>query len=374
MHVGKLLSVIDILEDYYGTTVIARLRAFSPAALDSLQLKKFVGRLLNESRHSSLACKFSPSQFRILEQIGATEYLPDAIENNVHGALGNADSKRLVEYVSGLKDFIASMDRLKAAFAKIGIAKDELRPGEGEIGVGIRPKQGTLTLDQLKDEARGFDRALRAFSEVAGESVESPKLRVISSSWFEFFMVSGPAAAFLIAGTIEKIVNLYKSKLEIEKLRMELGKQKVPEGSMQPLKEHEDQLVEKGLSELAESFLEKNYKGPVGRKNELRTALRMSMHFLADKIDHGVSIEVAVRKLEPPKRKRGKKESQAEAKEMKAYKEQKKMAETANRLGSAVAELDPARKPILMLPHLKKEVKRTKKKGKKKGPANAEED
>jgi len=377
MHVGKLLSVIDILRDYYGRTRISELTGIDPEREKSvLHGRRLAHILLEMCSRVRGQCKFSPSQLRILEQIGASQYLPDAIENKLAGMLATRDEKEPLEYLSGLKNFVSSMDTVKAAFDKIGIAKDEVRPGEAEVGVGIAPKQGTLTLEQLRDEARDFDRALRAFSEVAGEAVESPKLRVISSSWFEFFMLSGPAAALLIASTIERIVSLYKSKLEIEKLRNELDKQKVPKASIQPLKEHEDHLVEKGLNELAESFLDKKYKGPAGRKNELRTSLHVAMRFLAEKIDHGVSIEVAVRKLEPPKRKRGKKESEAQAKEMKAYKEYKKMVETTNRLGYAVAELDPARKPVLMLP-AQKRAKRTKKKVEtevnKKAPTNAQE-
>lgn len=377
MHVGKLLSVIDIILKEYDKPAMKRIKEIATNKKLANELNKIplgdqygIGqRIARELEFSESELKLSPSQFRIFKQIGGTKYSPHVIKEEFQITL--RDELRLSEdQITAMKDLIQgtvglynALTELKHAFTYLKIAKDELNPGEAEVGVGIPPKRGFITLIKLRDEARDFDRALRAFIEVAGETIESPKLRVISSSWFEFFILAGPAAALLVAKTIERIVNLYKTKLEIEKLRIELGKQKVPEQSvLQPLKEHEKHFIENGLNELAESFLNENYKGKTTRKNELRTALRKAMLFMAKRIDHGFSIEVAVRKLEPPKRKRGEKQTQAQAKEMKAYKEQKKMAETINRLGYAVTELDPARKPILMLPPQEEPKRKTKKK------------
>ncbi|MCP4612302.1 MAG: hypothetical protein GY845_26700 [Planctomycetes bacterium] len=364
MHIGKLLSFIDIiLNEFQKKSLLNYLRQLKSLIKNSergrarnIRIKETFEKIQALLRNLGDGPKLLPSQVRILEQMNGTRYVPWAIKHE----LQLKDLQNTEDFLNNVLDFYNTLFKLKTASENLGITKDELKSGKAEVGVGIPPKKGTITLDKLINEARAIDRVLKAFSELAGETIESPKLRVISSSWFEFFMLEGPVAALLIATTIERIVALYKNKLEIEKLRKDLGKQKVPKPSIKSIEEHEKQLIEKGLNRLAESFLKKYYKGKAGRKNEVRTSLHKAMRFLANRIDHGFSFEVRVQKLMPPKLTK----TQDQAKKTKAYQDPKKMVEKINRLGCSVAELNPARKPILMLPPQKEPKRKKKKKAK----------
>ena len=112
-----------------------------------------------------------------------------------------------------------------------------------------------------------------------------------------FLHGSAPFAAAL-AFAIERIVALYKQLLEIRKLRQELQKQEIPDEVVKGVETHADKVMKEGIALASTELVAQFYTGKDdGRKNELVTQVRLSMNMLANRIDHGVNVEV---RIEPP--------------------------------------------------------------------------
>jgi len=365
MRVGKLYAAIDLIADEFDEYEIEQKLTQLQSALNTsvsspneqnTQAFREKYAEIGETLKSCETNNATPTQRRIFDEIGATQYIGKGLwekistiiaENNITPA---SAFQEIVTINQKLHSFHKSVKTLNDEFGNLDLEYDDLKSGEAEIGIAIPPKIVKSNLHGLKEEIHEFDRAFKVFRELMGESVESSKIRSISSSDFQLFLESTPVVAAVIAATIERIVAIYKNLLEIKKLREDLAKQKVPKEATKGIEDHEKQVVHKELEELAKSLIEVNYKGDEGRKNELNNALKIGLVFLAGRIDHGVLVEVRVAEPEKPEgaeeAEEGKK---ATTKEIKAYEQQKQLAENINRQGRSLAELEREKKPILLL-------------------------
>ena len=107
-----------------------------------------------------------------------------------------------------------------------------------------------------------------------------------------------PGAAACIAVAVERTVTLYKQLLEIRRLRQELSEQGLQEDSLVGVDSHANTHMERGINDVVEALVEKfGGQREKGRKNELRTELRLALNQVANRIDHGYNIDV---RSEPP--------------------------------------------------------------------------
>ncbi|NIA02371.1 MAG: hypothetical protein GWP15_03230 [Nitrospirae bacterium] len=365
MRVGKLYAAIDLIAEEFSEYEIEQKLTQLQSALNTSvtspneqNTQAFrgsyaeVGKVL-ESCDTNNA---TPTQRRILDEIGATQYIGKGLWEKISTIIADNNitpANALQEIITLNKEvhsFHESVAKLNKEFENLDLEYDELESGEAEIGIAIPPEMVKSNLDGLKEEIREFDRIFKVFRELKGESVESSKIRSISSSDFQLFLESAPVVAAVIAAAIERIVAIYKNLLEIKKLRENLAKQKVPKEATKGIEDHEKQVVNKELEELAKSLIKENYKGDDGRKNELKNALKMALGFLADRIDRGVLVEVRVAEPEKPEEAEESEEGKkATTREIKAYEKQKQLAENINRQGRSLARLERGSKPILLL-------------------------
>jgi len=127
-----------------------------------------------------------------------------------------------------VKTSMAVATSITTGLASLGLKSPGLSPGEYELGFSF-PK--TLVKPQanlVADELHELQKVLRAFAEVTGAPIDSVVLKKIGSSeWQFFFEAYAPTAAFL-AVAIERIVTLYKTNLEIRKLKRDLESKNFP--------------------------------------------------------------------------------------------------------------------------------------------------
>lgn len=365
MHVGKLHAAIDLIREEFDDLVIEqKLMELQAALQDSVNSPSEQNSQVFRERYSEI-CKIlescytnnvTPTQRGILDDIKASKYTGLGLLDNITKVIADNNItpanalKEIIALNKKVKDFVGSVHTLGDIFEELEIEYDDLESGEAEIGIAIPPKIIKSSLEGLKKEIHAFDRALKVFKEFKGERVESITITTISSSDFQLFLACTPVVAAAIATAIERIVAIYKNLLEIKKLREDLAKRKVPQKATRGVEDYENEIVDKELEELAKSFIDGEYKGDEGRKNELKNALKMSLRFLADRIDHGVLIEIRV--AEPDKPEEGEDTEQgkkATAKGLEAYKKQKKIAENINRKGRILSQLKIGEKPIFLL-------------------------
>lgn len=115
------------------------------------------------------------------------------------------------------------------------------------------------------------------------------------------FLAAVPPVAACVGHAAEKIINLYKTFLEIKKLKSELKKQGLKEEEMKGINDHANSVMSKGVEELTTEVVEEYYQGNDDkRKNELTNAVRISLNKLANRIDQGFNIEVRAEPAEEP--------------------------------------------------------------------------
>jgi hypothetical protein len=206
---------------------------------------------------------------------------------------------------------------------------------------------------EFGEELKELDFILGQFSEVASGKRQKFDIKTISSSDLMVFLAAMPAVAACIAHATEKIINLYKSLLEIKKIKGELEKQGLTEDQMKGITEHAASKMNEGIEVLTAEIVEEYYKGKdSGRKNELKNAVRIALNKLANRIDQGYNIEV---RAEPVEEKKPAGEEQKEADETTKY------LRIVIEAGKTLRFIKPAGGRLLQLPETTSKPKTTKK-------------
>jgi hypothetical protein len=259
---------------------------------------------------------FSPSWRQVLNEMGGAglfgAYLKSTIEdifqrNQITPAVALEQLQKLAAKVEKFEDAVES---LISSFQLFGIGDETLDPGKSEIGMLIPRRAVDNRLTDFADELNEMGFILNTFAEIATGKPDDLSIRTISSSDLTVFLDAGAPFAACLAVAIERTVALYKQLLEIKKLRADLLKQRVPEKQLAGIETHANELMEKGIDDLASEIVEKFYKHRDGpRKNELKNAARKALNKMANRIDRGYNIEVRV---EPPQPTEGEKGQDAE--------------------------------------------------------------
>lgn len=201
----------------------------------------------------------------------------------------HADADGWLEAIHSLAD---SLDRLN-------IGSEELLPGECELGVTIPRTFVNDQLERFSSELSQLNSMFGVFEEITTGSRSGFKVKTISSSDLNVYLEAVPAVGACIATTVSKIVELYKSLLEIRKLQSELKAQGVPPERLKSVYDYADKLMTEGLAKIADDTIA-GFEAHIedGRKNEIKTELRITLKRIAARIDRGFNIEV---RMDAPK-------------------------------------------------------------------------
>lgn len=267
-----------------------------------------LGTQLKEIRDvlaTSSSNEFPPTWKDILSHIGEGVLLGEGLQervddifsrNQITHAIALAEIRDLSQK---MQTFKAGIDQLAQAFSNLKIGVEDLVPGECEIGVLIPRKAVNNRLGDLARELKDVGFILGHFSEIVTGKKEDFEIRTLSSSELLIFLKAPLAVAACIAHCVAKVVEFYKTLLEIRRLQAGLRTQQVPEESLRDIDEYANSVMEKKLEELQTSTMgELGSQIPDGRRrNELKIALLKSLRMLANRIDKGYNIEVRVTPL-----------------------------------------------------------------------------
>jgi hypothetical protein len=107
------------------------------------------------------------------------------------------------------------------------------------------------------------------------------------------FLAVGPVFGAAIAKAVDFVVGQYKKILEIKKLQLEIERLQLPDEISAKTKEHANTLMEAEIDKFTVEIMnEYPLSKDDGRKNELRTAVKMSLDMIANRIDRGFNFEV----------------------------------------------------------------------------------
>jgi hypothetical protein len=151
-------------------------------------------------------------------------------------------------------------------------------------------------LKPLGEEFVALNGVFAPFVELTTGSRPGLALRGISSSAFLVFLHSTPAVAACIATAVERVVHLYKTLLEIRLAREQLESSGVTRDELAGVDAHANAHMEAGIAQLADELVEERAAPTLdeGRRNELRTEVRLSLNAIANRIDRRYHIDVRV--------------------------------------------------------------------------------
>lgn len=244
---------------------------------------------------------FSPLWRQILAEIGGDALLGSALRKRIDDSLQNnpltpaVAAGDLQSLQRDVHTFKTAIDNARSAFRHLKIKDETLAQGECEVGVMIPRASVENSVEGLATELNELSFILRVFSEIATGSTEHLSIRALSSSELLVFLNASMPTAACLAVAIERIIALYKSILEIRKLKHDLVAQGVPDEATVNIDQHANSKMEDGINTLSIEIVNEHYQGESeARKHELRNSLRISLNKLADRIDRGFNVDVRV--------------------------------------------------------------------------------
>lgn len=254
---------------------------------------------LVEGLRTAAVNQFSPTWQQALQEIGAWQLLGNPLAERVEEIFSrnqitpSVAQQELQALFSELQSVSSAFDQLLASFTTLKIGKEDLAPGECELGVLVPRAFVENRLDRFAEELEELDRIFGVFAELSTGSRPSFPIKTISSTDLSVFLEVGAVVGACVATAVERIIALYKTLLEVRKLQGELVKQGVDKKNLEGLETHANGIMDVGIDQLVKDLMTE-FKGKVdaGRKNELSVELKYSLKKIANRIDRGFNIEV----------------------------------------------------------------------------------
>jgi len=197
---------------------------------------------------------------------------------------------------------VAHITSINKAFDELDVEFERVSDEEAEVGVLLPRKVVGETLTALTSELAKLGKLFRAINELTGAADYDPKVRTVSSSWWQLFMALDPAQVIVWVVAVERIVALFKSNLEIKDLQQRLASNDMPKEITDLIEKEIDKRVSSSLHSLA-ADLRKEYSrvNDQDRLNEIEIQLRQGLYHLAMRINQGSQVEINVAIPEEPK-------------------------------------------------------------------------
>jgi hypothetical protein len=253
---------------------------------------------LSETLAEAPSNSFPPAWQQTLEEHGVAGLLGEPLAETVQEIFernqitASVALSEIQELTAQLEALATAVDQLLAGLSHFDVGSEELELGEAEIAVLIPRPAVDDELHQLGDEFIELERLLGPFVELATGSRPPLKVASISSTDFGVYIDMVPEAAAFLAVAVERVVALYKSLLEIRRLRQELRDQGVDDDELTGVDAHANSHMAKGIDAAVDDLIEQAAVRDAGRRNELRIELRLSLNALANRIDQGYNIDV----------------------------------------------------------------------------------
>ncbi len=291
--------------------------------------------------------EYSPILKQIVQDIGGAELVGKNLKTRIEKAfIGNQITpsvalEEINKILSETQAFYNALNQIVAGFSGLKIGKEELEPGHCELSYLIPREYTKENLSSLKKEIAELNFILNNISEVITGEKQEFKVNTISSSDYTLYIELSLLIGNILIIATEKILNTYKTILEIKNLRNQLKDKGVPEEKTKGIEEYANKTMEVEIVKLAKEMIKNHYKGKDnGRKNELISGLTISFNKIANRIDNGFNLDIRVEPL--PQSTDEDKTSEQEEKEklINSIKKSSKTLEFINTSGKSILSLE----------------------------------
>jgi hypothetical protein len=140
-----------------------------------------------------------------------------------------------------------------------------------------------------------WERVVRHFSELAtAKSPAEIRVAAVSSGSFEIYLSLDLDGAKAIGTVVASLVGAFIAVSQVRKVREEMEKNNYPKKMITDATEHEQGLLKNAVQEATDAALKACSQSlEPTRINELKTAIKLDVHFIAKSINEGVDVEVS---------------------------------------------------------------------------------
>ncbi len=310
MHLGRFHATIyDLAEHFKKADLVTKLEQCA-SLLDNYSSTRDQSHL--ESFKNTLKNFFSSANIKDpdLQQPYALQIIEDlSIENllspNINKHVQLLVTQRSFDHVAlavDLRNFaqeinkkISQISNIDTAFSELKVEFQRVEGNEAEVGIMLPRQIVGETLKDLTSEFGELAKLFRAINELTAAQDYDPKVRTISSSWWQVFLEldATQIAAWTVA--IERIVTLFKTNLEIKNLQLQLSSMDIPEHITKLIEEEIETRVNSEIEKLATDIRTEHAKiDDQHRLNEIENQLRHGLRYLAKRINQGAQVEINV--------------------------------------------------------------------------------
>jgi len=317
MHLGKFHAVINALNVEYSedgisgkiNSVIQQLDSLAnnPGNVSVADSFKQHFENLRQQLAASTFNKPYPTLAALLGSINAEKYVGDKlflriealiVENGMTPQLAATALRNLFADVT---EFYQQIDTIDTGFTKLKVEFQELKAGEGEIGISIPEPEGDRLLVTLAKTAKEWDIALRPFVELADPEHNAIVVRTISSSDWQFYLAAAPGVYLALSTAVSRLNELLQKLVVTRNLISQLTGSGLSPAVIAAAATEADGFLDAETRSLAEKIVDEHAPADTGRANELKTAVTTSLKFIARQMAKSVTIEVRYVPPEMPK-------------------------------------------------------------------------
>ena len=282
--------------------------------------------VLYDALSDSPSDSFSPVYRQTLEEIDGANLLGENIAERVRKILERnqitpaSALEEIREILEAFKQFKSAIDNIVEGFQSLHVGSEELEPGECELGILVPRHAVKSNLNLFGKELQELNFIFGTFSEVASGQRENYQIKSISSTNLAVFLALVPSVAACIAYAAEKIINLYKTLLEIRIYKAKLKAIGLNETAMKGITNHANSFMDKGIKKISVEVINNFFVGnDQDRKNELKNGVTIALNKIANRIDEGFNLEIRIEPLPEPEEEGGESEITAGEEEIRKY-------------------------------------------------------
>jgi hypothetical protein len=316
MELSRFHAAIDqIASDYKANSIdtslsslvghLASLGANPGNPAVSQAFKDQLDALRNTLNHSALNVA-DGDLLKTIEYHGLTKYvgnglfesIKDVLDGNqLTPGLASTEIERFrVETVQKLNSVLS----ISSAFKDMGVEYWELSAEQTEILINLPMEQETKTLEDLAKEAKDWHQICRAIAETFDPQENRVTIRTVATGSVLLYLAAVPPFLFGIAKCLNAVNQVLAEVIKMKTLYKQLVESKVPDAVLKGFEDHNSGKAKTDLELLANTLVDEHYTGEdLGRRNELKNSLSISLQRLSRKLATGTKVSL---RLAPPKR------------------------------------------------------------------------
>ncbi|MCC8411096.1 hypothetical protein LJ707_19300 [Mucilaginibacter sp. UR6-1] len=248
----------------------------------------------------SVVNNYSPSNIKILEEIGGARFVGNNAIDNLQDILYNS-SYNVQKTISDLQKysedralFMNNINDAHKSLKSLNVDAHYYSDATFEIGLLLPESLTENKVINVTKELNKWDKVLKTIKEITEGTVEDTELTLVSNGSLQFFIENSHHVAVCLIVIVERVVKIYKTIIEIREARERLKELGIAASEQKNIEKQEKELYNKEIDKVVADII-KDYalKGiESGRLNELKVALKGHIIYIIKCIDNGIVIEV----------------------------------------------------------------------------------